>query len=132
LVKAAAATGVAVFDTHAADVALDESAAPAESAAEAEELRGNWYWGNTAMTLVPARAGFFLRSAGTDLAFDCIDPDRYRGRNGYFTGEDLHVVRRDDGAVSHLEVVTFILTRRPYDPAAPIPGGIPAPVSWPG
>jgi CubicO group peptidase (beta-lactamase class C family) len=132
LVKAAAATGVAVFDTHAADVALDELAAPTESAAEAEELRGNWYWGNTAMTLVPARAGFFLRSAGTDLAFDCIDPDRYRGRNGYFTGEDLHVVRRDDGAVSHLEVVTFILTRRPYDPAAPIPGGIPAPVSWPG
>jgi hypothetical protein len=32
-------------------------------------------------------------------------------------------VRNDDGSVNHLDVATFIHTRTPYDPAAPIPGG---------
>lgn len=132
LLKAAEATGVATSDVEVAEFSLDEPATSSESAAEAEELRGDWYWGNTAMTLEPVDGGFALRTAATALLFAYIDRDHYRGRNGYFTGEDLHVVRRADGVVSHLEVVTFILTRRPYDPAAPIPGGIPTPVSWPG
>jgi hypothetical protein len=51
--------------------------------------------------------------------------DEYRGANGYFAGETLRVVRRGSGEISHLEVVTFILTRVPYDPEAPIPGGPP-------
>ena len=40
-------------------------------------------------------------------------------------GEELRVVLRDDGSVSHLDVGTFILTRQPYEPGAPIPGGHP-------
>jgi D-alanyl-D-alanine carboxypeptidase len=47
------------------------------------------------------------------------------GTGGYQSGEELHVVRRDDGSVSHLEAATFVLTRTPYDPEAPIPGGAP-------
>ena len=47
------------------------------------------------------------------------------GTRGYHAGEELHVVRRDDGSVSHLDVGTFILTRQPYEPGAPIPGGHP-------
>jgi D-alanyl-D-alanine carboxypeptidase len=43
----------------------------------------------------------------------------------YHAGETLHVVRRDDGSVSHLECATFVYTRTPYDPQAPIPGGVP-------
>jgi hypothetical protein len=27
--------------------------------------------------------------------------------------------------VSHLECATFVYTRTPYDPQAPIPGGVP-------
>jgi len=41
-------------------------------------------------------------------------------------GEELRVVRNDDGSINHLDLATFILTRIPYDPAAPIPGGAPA------
>jgi D-alanyl-D-alanine carboxypeptidase len=48
--------------------------------------------------------------------------DTIVGTTGYLAGETLHVVRRDDGSVSHLACATFILTRTPYDPEAPIPG----------
>jgi D-alanyl-D-alanine carboxypeptidase len=44
------------------------------------------------------------------------------GTSGYLAGETLHVVRREDGSVSHLECATFVLTREPYDPEAPIAG----------
>ena len=40
--------------------------------------------------------------------------------------ERLRVERNDDGSVNHLNCATFIYTRVPYDPAAPIPGGHPA------
>ncbi len=44
---------------------------------------------------------------------------------GYHAGEELKVVRRADGTIGHLDVATFIYTRTPYDPDAPIPGGHP-------
>ena len=50
---------------------------------------------------------------------------RVVGVTGYHAGEELHVVRRPDGTVGHLEVATFVYTRTPYDPEAPIPGGAP-------
>jgi hypothetical protein len=31
-------------------------------------------------------------------------------------------VRNDDGSLNHLVCATFVYTRVPYDPAAPIPG----------
>jgi hypothetical protein len=31
--------------------------------------------------------------------------------------------------VSHLDLGTFVFTRQPYDPAAPIPGGV-DPAGW--
>jgi D-alanyl-D-alanine carboxypeptidase len=51
--------------------------------------------------------------------------ERVVGRRGYHAGEELHVVRRPDGWVSHLEVATFVYTRTPYDPDVTIPGGHP-------
>ena len=51
---------------------------------------------------------------------------RLVGTSGYMHGEELKVVRNDDGSVNHLDLATFILTRTPYDPAAPIPGGPPS------
>jgi hypothetical protein len=50
---------------------------------------------------------------------------RVVGTSGYHAGETLHVVRRPDGSVGHLDVATFIFTRTPYDPEAPVPGGHP-------
>ena len=59
------------------------------------------------------------------MAFRRVDGDTYLGTRGYLAGETLRVVRTEDGAVSHIEVATFVYTRTPYDPAAPIPGGHP-------
>ena len=36
-----------------------------------------------------------------------------------------------DGTPSHLDLNTFVLTRTPYDPGAPIPGGL-DPAGWRG
>jgi hypothetical protein len=40
------------------------------------------------------------------------------GLDGYFAGEVLRI------AEDHLDLDTFIFTRTPYDPAAPVPGGV--------
>lgn len=99
----------------------------------ATALAGEWYWGNTRLEARPTEAGFTMVSADEELSFRHLSRDVYLGVDGYYAGERLVVVRRADGEISHLEVVTFILTRVPYDPAAPIPGGHPdAALSWPG
>jgi CubicO group peptidase (beta-lactamase class C family) len=92
-----------------------------------DELLGVWHWGNTAYEftwdgrqLVVGKPGgvashrFLPQADGTFL-----------GTAGYHHGERLHVVRRRDGGISHLVCETFVYTRVPYDPAAPIPGGHP-------
>ncbi len=100
--------------------------------ADSADLDGDWYWGNTLMTLVPTASGFRLRLSEATRSFEAVGEDRYRGCDGYFAGEDLRAVRLEDGSVSHLEVVSFILTRSPYDPNAPIPGGSPSPLASAG
>jgi CubicO group peptidase (beta-lactamase class C family) len=104
--------------------ALSETTGSGRSGA-ADELGGDWYFGNTALSLTPTAGGFVLQAPGGPRRFDHVGADRFCGRDGYYAGEDLQVVRRDDGSVAYLEVVTFVLTRRPYDPDAPIPGGLP-------
>jgi hypothetical protein len=53
------------------------------------------------------------------------EPDgTWIGLEGYYAGERLRVVRDADGAVTHLDLGTFVLTRAPYDPDAPVPGGV--------
>lgn len=118
----------------AAEPAYLAAAAQAESADSAAppqrhvEFAGDWYWGNVAMVAVATPEGFTLTTEGVARAFVEVDADTYRGVNGYFAGEALRVVRRHDATISHLEVVTFIFTRTPYDPEAPIPGGLPEPL----
>ena len=46
------------------------------------------------------------------------DDGRWVGLDGYFAGETLRIA--DD----HLNLDTFVFTRTPYDPAAPVPGGV--------
>jgi CubicO group peptidase (beta-lactamase class C family) len=87
---------------------------------------GVWHWGNT--MFVFALDGDAL-TVGGDREEWCrfgVRDGRVVGTRGYLAGETLHVVRRDDGSVSHLECATFVFTRTPYDPDAPAPGGHPA------
>jgi CubicO group peptidase (beta-lactamase class C family) len=90
-----------------------------------EDLLGVWHWGNTAYAFSwDGREMLATRLSGTVRSHSFApQPDgTFVGTAGYHHGERLNVVRRDDGSVSHLECATFIYTRVPYDPDAPIPG----------
>ena len=111
------------------DVGRVDPWVPTESVPEAvRELLGLWFWGNTATELRWDRGGLELRPLGRPDPVDRfqVQGSRILGTDGYHRGEELHVVRTTDGSVSHLDVSTFVYTRRPYDPAVPIPGGHPS------
>jgi hypothetical protein len=63
----------------------------------------------------------FRRDDGSD--------GRWRGIDGYVAGEPLRMITGPDGRVIALDIGSFIYSRQPYDPAAPIPDGV-EPDSW--
>jgi CubicO group peptidase (beta-lactamase class C family) len=86
---------------------------------------GVWHWGNTPFVFAMEGSRLVARRNGmAAYAFE-VRGDRVVGVTGYHAGEELHAVRRPDGSVGHLDIATFIYTREPYDPEAPIPGGHP-------
>ena len=86
------------------------------------DVLGPWHWGNTAFVLTLQGTELVLGQDGAPWCRFAAGSEGIVGTTGYLAGETLHVVRRDDGSVSHLECATFVLTRTPYDPSAPIPG----------
>ncbi|WP_181786513.1 serine hydrolase domain-containing protein [Streptomyces phytophilus] len=90
-------------------------------------LTGPWYWGANPhvlrlkedrwLDLSPLhRSGYAsLLRPEADGTWTAVD--------GYCAGETLRVERTVDGEVSHLDLGTFVFTREPYDPDAPVPGG---------
>ena len=99
------------------------------------EALGVWHWGASPFELTWDGSRALLHRAGSATTarsefstYEVIGADRLRGLSGYHHGEELVVRRGSDGAVSHLEVATFVYTRAPYDPSLPdgtIPGGLP-------
>ncbi|MCM2578524.1 serine hydrolase domain-containing protein [Streptomyces meridianus] len=91
-------------------------------------LTGSWYWGPTPFVLRLDRGSGLELAAltGTSRAsrFRPSADGTWTGLDGYYRGEVLRVVRGDDGEVSHLDLGSFVFTRRPYDAAAPVPGGV--------
>ena len=84
---------------------------------------GVWHWGNTAIVFTMEGADLVARRNGVELyRFRVTDDGRVMGRSGYHAGEELNVVRGPDGSIRYLDIATFIYTRTPYDPDAPIPG----------
>jgi CubicO group peptidase (beta-lactamase class C family) len=96
-------------------------------------LAGPWYWGPAAFVLRPLADGYLtltaLSGAGSGTRLRPTGDGQWEALNGYFAGERLRVERDAGGAVSHLDLGTFVFTRQPYDPAAPIPGGV-DPAGW--
>ena len=88
---------------------------------------GLWFWGNTACQLWWHNGALRLGELGDpdDAYVFEVRGDRIVGTVGYHRGETLHVRRRGDGSVSHLECATFVYTRVPYDGDVDIPGGHP-------
>ena len=78
------------------------------------EVLGPWHWGNTPFVLRLESSGLVLENEGETWCRFALGEDAIVGTTGYLAGETLHVVRRDDGSVSHLECATFVLTRTPY------------------
>ena len=98
------------------------------------ELTGPWYWGPTGYGLrLEADRHFSLAAlsgkGSRDARFRPVDDGTWIGLNGYFAGETLRFVRDDAGRVTHMDIGSFVFTRAPYDPEAPIPGGV-DPTGW--
>lgn len=133
LANATAGLNVAGLAGHLVGTLLDREPplptewVPTVEPGPAEDLLGPWYWGNTPFTLSLRDGGLVLDTPARQqpTRFRPVEAAAYVGLDGYFTGETLRVVRRPEGDISHLDVATFVLTRTPYDPAAPIPGGPP-------
>jgi CubicO group peptidase (beta-lactamase class C family) len=91
------------------------------------DVLGVWHWGNTALAF--AWDGSHVVATGLQSGLEsyrfALRDGLLVGTSGYHHGEALRVLRDADGAVTHLECATFVYTRVPYDPAAPIPGGPP-------
>lgn len=91
-------------------------------------LTGQWFWGPSPFVLRLLADGWVeLRptsGAGRGSRFRPTTENEWHGLDGYYAGERLTLHHHPDGTVSHLNLGTFIFTRTPYDPKAPIPGGL--------
>ncbi|MFF3288583.1 serine hydrolase domain-containing protein [Streptomyces sp. NPDC003023] len=98
-------------------------------------LTGPWYWGTYTYGLrLVAEGGVELeplRGGGRRSRFRARGKESWIGLDGYYAGETLRVVRRDDGSVSHLDLGSFVFTREPYGPGDAVPGGV-DPSGWQG
>jgi CubicO group peptidase (beta-lactamase class C family) len=114
---------------EAAEPTLPPAWEPADAVpVEAAELLGLWHWGNTAYGFGWQGGELVARMLGNGLEahrFALDAEGRWIGVRGYHHGEQLRVVRRGDGSVSHLTCATFVYTRTPYDTDVAIPGGHP-------
>ncbi|MFD8911885.1 serine hydrolase domain-containing protein [Streptomyces sp. NPDC059575] len=93
------------------------------------ELAGQWYWGTHAFGLRVSADGLALgplSGTGRRARFRPNGDGTWTGLEGYYAGELLRPVRREDGTLSHLDLGSFVFTRQPYDPEASVPGGVDA------
>ncbi|MEV8594427.1 serine hydrolase domain-containing protein [Streptomyces sp. NPDC052012] len=99
------------------------------------DLVGQWYWGTHTFALRLSGDGLVslgpLSGNGRRSRFRSNGDGTWTGLEGYYAGELLKPVRRPDGSVSHLDLGSFVFTRRPYDETAPVPGGV-DPEGWRG
>jgi hypothetical protein len=94
-------------------------------------LTGTWYWGVSPYALRLSADGLLnligLQGAGRQSRFRRTG-DGWIGLDGYHAGETLRPVLERDAVVA-LDLGSFIYSRTPYDPSAPIPGGV-DPAGW--
>jgi CubicO group peptidase (beta-lactamase class C family) len=89
------------------------------------EVLGVWHWGNTALGFSYDGRDLLVGPLRTGETTERFRPEKdgsFLGLRGYHHGERMRVVRNHDGAINHLVCATFVYTRAPYDPSAPVPG----------
>ncbi|MGW1976022.1 serine hydrolase domain-containing protein [Streptomyces sp. NPDC001889] len=98
-------------------------------------LTGPWYWGAHPFGLRLLDGGGLeiqpLRGGGRGSRLIPAGDGTWVGQDGYYAGETLRVVRREDGSVRHLDLASFVFTREPYEAGAGVPGGV-DPEGWRG
>ena len=108
-------------DLRAAEPRIVEPWQPAPSPVPLD-LLGVWFWGPAPYVLRAAGGSLHLGPLpgrmGRASRFTTQDDGTWIGLDGYFAGETLRIA--DD----HLDLGTFVFTRTPYDPEAPVPGGV--------
>jgi hypothetical protein len=109
-------------DLRAAEPRVVEAWTPEPPAVPLDRL-GIWFWGPAPHVLrgVPGgllHLGPLPGRAGRASRFARAADGTWTGLDGYYAGEPLRIA--DD----HLDVGTFVFTRTPYDPDAPVPGGV--------
>jgi hypothetical protein len=109
-------------DLRAAEPRIADAWAPSPPPVPLEQL-GVWYWGPSAFLLRAVgegklHLGPMPGQTGRASRFRAADGDTWIGLDGYYAGETLRI------AEDHLDLGTFIFTRAPYDPGAPVPGGV--------
>ena len=96
-------------------------------------LTGLWYWGPRpyALRLLADRGLELAPAAGRGRAsrFRAEPDGTWTGLDGYYTGETLRLVGGADGTVDHLDLGSFVFTREPYEPDAPL-AARPDPEGW--
>jgi CubicO group peptidase (beta-lactamase class C family) len=109
-------------DLRAAEPRVVDAWTPSSSPVPLEML-GVWFWG-PAPYLLRALPGGLLHlgpmpgRTGRASRFARRDGGTWVGLDGYYAGEPLRI------AEDHLDLGTFVFTRSPYDPTAPVPGGV--------
>ena len=102
--------------------------APAAVADDVLELLGPWYRGPVQFTLRLTGGELEFRTAGPgagqSFRFRRDGDGAWTGVDGYYAGEPLVPLRGPDGSVRALDLATHIYSRTPYDPQAPVPGGV--------
>jgi CubicO group peptidase (beta-lactamase class C family) len=109
-------------DLRAHEPRVVEAWAPAPSPVDLDVL-GVWFWGPSPSVLRSVAGGMLHLGPlpgrpGRASRFRRTDDGSWVGLDGYYAGEPLTI------AADHLDVGTFVFTRTPYDPAAPVPGGV--------
>jgi CubicO group peptidase (beta-lactamase class C family) len=109
-------------DLRAAEPRVVEPWTPSPSPVPLDRL-GVWFWGPSPYALRSVGAGLLHLGPlpgrpGRASRFAPRDDGSWVGLDGYFAGEGLRI------AEDHLDLDTFIFTRTPYDPEAPVPGGV--------
>ncbi|MGY1705175.1 serine hydrolase domain-containing protein [Geodermatophilus sp. SYSU D00697] len=109
-------------DLRAAEPRIVDPWTPAPSPVPLEHL-GIWFWGPAPHVLRALHGGLLHLGplpgrAGRASRFARRDDGTWLGLDGYYAGEPLRI------APDHLDLGTFVFTRTPYDPEAPVPGGV--------
>ena len=114
---------------HEQEPTMPTAWAAAESVdPDAYEIVGPWYWGAVAVAITLRADGDLdlagLGGRGRAARFAPVGDGTWRGLNGYYHGETLSAERDADGALTHLDIGSFVLTRQPYGPGDVVPDGL--------